>query len=123
MQLHLRSGELQLTGSTGESIKAQILQKTDFLLNNVTRKNLKEIGKGEIIFIAYYMLGFVIILFFMSINDLNKKNFFLMGVFSGFMGLTTIFLFALFNPYGVPGKVIAESYLSAASYIGSNFLN
>ena len=121
MELHLRARELEPMERLQELIKARILQQSEILIKNQNQRIGKTYDQGAIIFMAYYFFGFIIILLFMSINNINKQNLAIIGVFSGFVGLTTIFMFALSDPYGRPGKVSSEAYLSAASHIATRF--
>lgn len=122
MHLHLRAGDLEPMEPFQELIKAQILQQTNVLIKNRIQRTGKTYDQGFVIFLAYYFVGFTIILLFMSINSINKQNIGLICVFSGFIGITTLFLFALSDPYRLPGKVSSKPYVSAAIYIESNIL-
>ncbi|MGI9510941.1 MAG: hypothetical protein ACR2QJ_16495 [Geminicoccaceae bacterium] len=123
MKFHLRAGDLEPMGQLQELIKVQILQQSEILIKNQIQRVGKTYDQGAIIFIAYYFLGFIIILLFMSINSINKQNLAIIGVFSGFIGLTTIFIFALSDPYKRPGKVSPKAYLNAASHIETRLSN
>ena len=123
MELHLRARELEPMERLQELIKARILQQSEILIKNQNQRIGKTYDQGAIIFMAYYFLGFIIILLFMSINNINKQNLAIIGVFSGFIGLTTIFMFALSDPYKRPGKVSPKAYLNAASHIETRLSN
>ena len=123
MKLHLRSRDLEPMERLQELIKARILQKSEILIKNQVQRVGKTYDQGAIIFMAYYFLGFTIILLFMSTNSINKQNLTIIGIFSGFIGLTTIFLFALSDPYERPGKVSSKAYLNAASHIETRLSN
>jgi uncharacterized Tic20 family protein len=123
MYLHLRAGDLVPAAPIQELIKAQIIQQTDILIKSQIQRVDKSLNKGMVAFMVYFIVCFILILYLMSINRINWQNIMIISVFSGFMGLTAIIMFALSDPFQAPGKVSANSYLEASNYIKNNILS